>query len=61
MTTLYKKGSQHHIRFDGVDYDVDIVKSKDDAELSKFKKAGWFETLPETVETKPNPKKKAKE
>ena len=61
MTTLYKKGSQYRIRFGGVDYSVDIVKSKDDTELSNLKKAGWCSTLPETVEIKPKPKRKTKE
>lgn len=63
MTTLYKQGSQFRIRFDGVDYHVDIVKSKDEKELSEFKSKGYVESLPETLaekEAKPKSKKKDK-
>lgn len=58
MTTLYKKGSQYHNKFGGVYYDFDIIKTKDDNEITKLLKGEWCSTLPETV--KPKPKKKAK-
>ena len=57
MTTLYKKGSQYHSRFDGVMYDFDIIKTKDDTESKKLLKDGWVHTLPETV-AKPKAKRK---
>ena len=56
MTTLYKKGSQYHSKFGGVMYDFDIIKTKDDNEITKLLKSEWCSTLPETVK----PKKKAK-
>lgn len=60
MTTLYKKGSQYNLRFGGIDYSVDIVKSKDNAEIAELKKAGWLESIPETATVKPKAKAKAK-
>ena len=59
MTTLYKKGSQYHSKFGGVYYDYDIVKTKDDTEITKLLKGDWRESLPETVKAKSKPKAKA--
>ena len=60
MTTLYKKGSQYHNKFGGVHYDFDIIKTKDDSEITKLLKGDWVKTLPETVKAKPKAKAKAK-
>jgi hypothetical protein len=60
MTTLYKKGSQYHKRFGGVMYDFDIIKTKDDNEITKLLKGEWCESLPETVKAKPKAKAKGK-
>lgn len=60
MTTLYKKGSTHHARFGGVEYDFDIAQSKDEAQLKRLRDDGWVDSLPETIAEKPKPKPKAK-